>query len=279
MQLSSSSLSSSSALGDSQPAKSSKSRCFLLLPCAGVGARAGAQDAAGQALPKQYQVLAGKAVVQHTLDALAPLSHSADLGTAVQMLLVLAPDDVLFAQHCQLPVGAQLAYCGGATRAATVANGLDFLQTQMGAKAGDWVLVHDAARCLIEAALVQKLITACQAADTGGLLALPVADTIKQSNSDGSAGQRVARTVDRADKWLAQTPQMFRLGQLQAALQSAGADAGISDEASAMELAGHQPLLVPGATHNFKVTYPEDFALAEALLHLRQSAPKKTPAF
>ena len=133
----------------------------------------------------------------------------------------------------------------------------------LGAGEGDWVLVHDAARCLVTPAQISGLIEACQSDSVGGLLALKLADTLKSE----SAG-RVQSTVDRSDKWLAQTPQMFRIGQLLAALAAAG-DA-VTDESSAMELMGFKPKLVPGSAQNFKVTYPEDFALAEAVLLGRQ---------
>ena len=158
--------------------------------------------------------------------------------------------------------------CGGATRAETVLNGLHEL-SQHGAHERDWVLVHDAARCLLTPALVDRLIDACQGHAVGGLLAVPVPDTVKSAGPDG----QVLHTVPRDALWLAQTPQMFRLGPLRAALQ-AQADSGfahITDEASAMEAAGACPLLVPGSAHNLKVTYPEDFALAEAVLQGRQT--------
>jgi 2-C-methyl-D-erythritol 4-phosphate cytidylyltransferase len=151
-----------------------------------------------------------------------------------------------------------IANNGGVTRAETVFNGLNFLLEQ-GAEPGDWVLVHDAARCLVTPAQIDALIDACQADTVGGLLAHRLADTLK-AEQDG----RVAATVARGDKWLAQTPQMFRIGMLRQALQVAGAQ--VTDESSAMEAMGWQPLLVPGSARNFKVTYPEDFALAEALL-------------
>jgi 2-C-methyl-D-erythritol 4-phosphate cytidylyltransferase len=123
--------------------------------------------------------------------------------------------------------------------------------------------VHDAARCLITPTLVDALIDACMNDPVGGLLALPLPDTLKRA-----VGGRVAATVPREDKWLAQTPQLFRLGVLQNALaaQAATGFAGVTDEASAIEMAGLQPLLVPGSAHNFKVTYPADFALAQAVL-------------
>jgi 2-C-methyl-D-erythritol 4-phosphate cytidylyltransferase len=203
-------------------------------------------------------MLLGKPVVQHTLDAMAQIDGLA------QTVVVLAADDALFTRLCQLPERSQAAYCGGDTRAQSVAQGLVYLSEHCGAKADDWVLVHDAARCLLQPAWVQSLMHSCLSADAGGLLAVPVADTLKMADSQ----QRVAQTLERAGKWLAQTPQMFRIGQLQSALAAAGG--GVSDEASAMEAAGHAPLLLPGHTHNFKVTYPEDFALAAAVLSLRQ---------
>ena len=240
------------------PLSPSGASCFALLPCAGIGARAGALDAAGQALPKQYQMLLGKAVVQHTLDAMAQVAGLA------QIVVVLAAHDSLFSQLCQLPDRSRAAYCGGDTRAQSVAHGLAYLREHCGAQADDWVLVHDAARCLLRPVWVENLLQSCLAADSGGLLAVPVADTLKMADSQ----QRVAQTVDRTGKWLAQTPQLFRIGRLQSALAAAGG--GVSDEASAMEAAGHAPLLVAGHTHNFKVTYPEDFALAAAVLRLRE---------
>ncbi len=226
-------------------------RCHALLPCAGTGTRAGT----GQ--PKQYQPIAGRAMVLHTLAALGAVAR------LDRCLVVVAPGDAFWAAP---PAGVTLARCGGATRAESVFNGLAALQAQ-GAGAGDWVLVHDAARCLVLPAQVDALIDACWNDPVGGLLALPLPDTLKAEAGDG----RVSATVARAGKWLAQTPQMFRLGTLHAALAARAADgfAGVTDEASAMELAGHRPLLVRGSAHNFKVTYPEDFALAEALVRSR----------
>jgi 2-C-methyl-D-erythritol 4-phosphate cytidylyltransferase len=184
-------------------------------------------------------------------------------------LVVLSPDDDQFEACAPGFTGdrAWVARCGGASRAATVAQGLVALQAR-GAGAGDWVLVHDAARCLVTPQLVDALIDACLGDPVGGLLALPLPDTLKQE-VDG----RSHATVPRADKWLAQTPQMFRLGALLDALAAKLADgfAGITDEASAMELAGQAPLLVAGSAHNFKVTYPQDFALAQAILQTRKT--------
>jgi 2-C-methyl-D-erythritol 4-phosphate cytidylyltransferase len=185
----------------------------------------------------------------HTLAAFAGVTR------LHRVALVLAAGDTVL-HH--LSAQYLIANNGGATRAETVFNGLNFLLEQ-GAEPGDWVLVHDAARCLITPAQIDALIDACLSDPVGGLLAHRLADTLK-AEQDG----RVAGTVARADKWLAQTPQMFRIGPLSQALQAAGEQ--VTDESSAMEAMGWQPRLVPGSARNFKVTYPEDFALAEALL-------------
>ena len=227
-------------------------RFFAVIPCAGFGSRA------GTATPKQYQAIAGSPMVVHTLKAFAGVSRIA------QGVLVLAPDDVHMAGV--LAASAQPLFAtsrtGGATRAESVLAGLRELVT-LGAHDTDWVLVHDAARCLVTPEQINALIDACQDDAVGGLLAHKLADTLK-----AEANGRVAHTLDRADKWLAQTPQMFRIGVLTKALVQAGA--AVTDEASAIEAMGLSPLLVPGNAQNFKVTYPEDFALAAAILNSRQ---------
>lgn len=225
-------------------------RCHALLPCAGTGSRA------GTAGPKQYERVAGVPMVLHTLAAFDAVPRIA------LTLLVVAPDDRFLSVD---QPDLKLARCGGATRAHSVFNGLHALVEQ-GADADDWVLVHDAARCLITPAQIDALIDACFDDGVGGLLALKLPDTLKTEREGRSAS-----TVDRSDKWLAQTPQMFRLGALRDALaaQADSGFAGVTDEASAMEMAGHRPLLVPGSAQNFKVTYPEDFALAESILRNR----------
>ena len=223
-------------------------RCFALLPCAGSGSRAGA----GQA--KQYRPVAGMPMARHALAAFAAAPRIA------RVLVVVAPGD---AAPTLAGAAATVADCGGATRAESVFNGLNLLLAR-GARADDWVLVHDAARCLITPALIDALIDACLPDPVGGLLALPLADTLKQAGGDG----RALATVPRAGKWLAQTPQMFRAGLLRDALAAHAASgfAGITDEASAIEAAGHRPLLVRGSARNFKVTYPEDLRMADMLL-------------
>lgn len=223
-------------------------RCFALLPCAGVGSRSGADQ------PKQYVAIAGRAMVAHTLAALAQVSRLAST------LVVLAPDDRRFETEVPGFVGERgwVARCGGAQRAQTVANGLAAL-VDRGAAADDWVLVHDAARCLVQPAWIDRLIDACLTDEVGGLLALPLADTLKQEQ-----GGRVVATLPRHDKWAAQTPQMFRVGLLRRALAEAGA--AVTDEASAVEFLGLRPRLVPGDSWNLKITWPSDFALAERML-------------
>jgi 2-C-methyl-D-erythritol 4-phosphate cytidylyltransferase len=226
-------------------------RLFALVPCAGVGARSGADR------PKQYVSVGGAPLVAHTLKALAQV----DRLTAT--LVVLSPADDMFSTlmpDFEGPTG-WLAHCGGETRAQSVAAGLDAL-LKYGALHDDWALVHDAARCLLQPAWVDRLIDACQADEVGGLLALPLADTLKAEHEG-----RVVSTVSRSGKWAAQTPQMFRIGLLRHAL--ATATEAVTDEASAVEALGLRPLLVPGSVENFKVTYPEDFVLAGRLLSTR----------
>ena len=226
-------------------------RFHVVIPCAGTGSRAGVD------IPKQYALLAGLPMVIHTLKAFAEVTG---LG---QALLVVSPQDQmmadLLAKHTQ--PAFSLVLRGGATRAQSVLGGLRQLEA-LGVDHQDWVLVHDAARCLITPRLIQALLDACFADEVGGLLALPLPDTLKSSLQG-----RVAQTLNRSDKWLAQTPQMFRLGALAQAL-AAGHEM-LTDEASAMEALGMSPVLVEGASFNFKVTYPPDFVLAEDLLRSR----------
>ncbi len=231
---------------------SPSTRFWAVIPCAGSGSRAGQEG------PKQYQTVAGRPMVLHTLAAFAGVQR-----LAATLVVVAAGDDFFAAADPAVMVAA----CGGATRAQSVFNGLQALRDR-GADTNDWVLVHDAARCLIESAQIDALIDACQHDAVGGLLALQLPDTLKRAHAG-----RVAQTLERADKWLAQTPQMFRLGALMDALRQAG-DA-VTDESSAIEHSGQCPLLVEGSAQNFKVTYPQDFALAQAILQARASAAQR----
>ncbi len=224
-------------------------RCYALVPAAGVGERSGA----GQ--PKQYVEIAGRPMLAHTLAALAAVPRLA------QTLVVLSPADDRF--EAALPgYRGWVARVGGASRAESVLGGLAELRRR-GAADDDWVLVHDAARCLLRPEWVDALIDACTHDAVGGLLAQPIADTLKAGDASG----RVTATVDRRDKWAAQTPQMFRLGLVERALTAMGAAA--TDEAGAVEALGLAPLLVRASMANFKVTWPEDFALAERWLSAR----------
>ena len=205
-------------------------------------------------------------MVWHTLRAFAHTPQIRDV------LVVVAPDDArmesLLVEYAADWSNASIRAerIGGVSRAASVLAGLRHLQLN-GADDNDWVLVHDAARCLIEPAFIRQLIDACQHDAVGGLLATPLPDTLKTADHD-----RAITTIERNDKWLAQTPQMFRLGALLQALAAEEKDGftGITDEASAMERQGLSPRLVQPNGHNFKVTYPQDFVLAEAVLAMRQ---------
>lgn len=238
---------------------SAHGRFWALVPCAGVGSRAIGADASAHPcpLPKQYHPVAGHPMVLHTLGAFAGVGRL--LGT----LVAVAPGDDFLDAHAH--AAFFVVECGGPTRADTVLGGLRALLTR-GAQPDDWVLVHDAARCLITSEQIDTLIDQCAGDSVGGLLAHKLADTLKTS-IDGPGGVRVASTVDRSNKWLAQTPQMFRIGPLMDAIEKVGTN--VTDEASAMEAMGLHPRLVSGGAQNFKVTYPDDFALAAAVLAQR----------
>jgi 2-C-methyl-D-erythritol 4-phosphate cytidylyltransferase len=215
-----------------------------LIPAAGAGTRM------GEATPKQYLPIAGKPMLQHVIDTfcVAPLIDRV-------VVVVSAEDDYI--EQLILPPRCQVLRCGGATRQQSVTNGLLALAGQL--DADDWVLVHDAARPGLTVALIEKLIAFVRDDAVGGLLAIPVVDTIKHSDGHG----RSQRTVARDLLWAAQTPQMFRYQLLLDALQRA---VNITDEASAIEALGLQPKLVEGSVRNFKVTLPEDVLLAELYL-------------
>lgn len=233
---------------------------WAVIPCAGTGTRA------ATVVPKQYQNIAGQALVLHTLAAFAAVAR------VTRTLVVVAPGDAFFAGPGAPRSEAWVSVaCGGATRAQSVANGLAALLAQ-GASEHDWVLVHDAARCLVTPELINRLIDACEHDAVGGLLAQPVPDTLKLG-AKLADGERVVATRDRARHWLAQTPQMFRIGTLRAALHAAGEQ--VTDESCAIEAMGLSPKLVSGSAMNFKVTYPEDLALAQAVLLGRGRKPGK----
>lgn len=229
-------------------------RHFALIPAAGVGARLGG------AIPKQYMPLAGKPMLQYALDTFA-----GNTAIAHTFIVVSAADgyiDDFLATQPQRAGKVTVVRHGGETRQESVRNGLLAIRAQVGDD--DWILVHDAARPGLNDALLDKLIAALHDDDVGGLLALPIVDTLKRSNAS-----RVAETVPRNDLWAAQTPQMFRYALLQRALDTAqqqGRVGDITDDASAVEMLGLQPKLVEGSLRNFKVTLAHDVALAELFL-------------
>jgi 2-C-methyl-D-erythritol 4-phosphate cytidylyltransferase len=216
-----------------------------LVPAAGLGARM------GDLMPKQYLPLAGQPMIAHALNTLCA---SPEITT---VFVVLAPDDTLFHSYDWSRFGDKLQplYCGGEMRTDTVLNGL--LASEI--EADDWVLVHDAARPCLTPAQLTKLIAELRDDAVGGLLAVPMADTLKRADDH----DRILRTESRERLWQAQTPQMFRAGLLTRALRQRGS---FTDDASAVEALGLQPKLVLSEPTNFKVTYPQDMLLAELLL-------------
>ena len=224
-------------------------RFLALIPAAGSGSRM-----AGS-VPKQYLEIAGRPLLAHAIARLA------DHPLVEQVFVVLAPQDTYFAQRDWRAFAGKLMplYCGGATRAQSVFNGL--VAASDAIEASDWVLVHDAARPCLRRAELDRLLERLRDDSTGGLLAVPVTDTLKRAGG----GAEVLRTEPRDNLWLAQTPQMFRYRLLLEALRLAR-DADATDEARAVEGLGLKPRLVMGSMRNIKVTYAEDLALAELIL-------------
>jgi 2-C-methyl-D-erythritol 4-phosphate cytidylyltransferase len=231
-------------------------RHFALIPAAGVGLRMGAD------CPKQYLHVAGKPVLRHTVDAF--LSSPA----IEHVFIVVSPDDGWVDEA--IPSGREkvtVLRCGGKTRRDSVLNGLDAIADRVGPH--DWVLVHDAARPGLTPALIGKLIAVIDGDPVGGLLALPVADTVKRS------GPGRLDTLSREGLWLAQTPQAFRHELLVRALRG---NADVTDEAGAVEALGLVPKLVEGHARNNKVTMPADMELVEMFLAARtmENKPDRT---
>lgn len=238
-------------------------RCFALIPAAGIGSRVG--SAAGGAVPKQYRPVAGRPMIAWTLAAFAAVE-------AIESIVVVVAGQDRWIDDVQVDAGRVAIHrVGGASRDATVANGLAAMRDI--ASDDDWVLVHDAARCGITAGLIASLIAHVRSDPVGGLLALPLDDTIKRAAPESAELQpSVDETVDRRGLWRAQTPQMFRYGLLRDAIAAAHARGiAMTDESSAIEIAGHRALLVPGSARNFKVTTADDLAMMDRLLRVDAS--------
>lgn len=237
----------------------SRTRKVALIPAGGGGSRFGSE------LPKQYADLGGAPMIRRTIDRLAT---ALDLDA---IHVAIAADDASFEARVgsvDSVSGARVRVlrCGGPTRAATVANALAIIATEI--DADDWVLVHDAARPCVPVAALRRLVNELEGDSTGGLLAIPAADTLKRS--DVATPPRALRTEDRSSVWYAQTPQMFRCGLLRSALATNDALMA-TDEAQAIEAVAARgecgwPRLIAGSAQNIKVTYPDDLKLAAAIL-------------
>ena len=217
----------------------------LIIPAAGAGSRM------GDVLPKQYLRLAGKPMIAHTIKVFFNHPRIASIHLALN-----PADEFWRSLNLEPSSKLKLHYTGGESRAATVINTLNVIDVA----GNDWILVHDAARPGLTHHMLDKLLSELENDPVGGLLALPLADTLKQSDSFN----HVAKTIPRAQLWQAQTPQMFRYSLLKQALTAYIGQS--TDEAEAVEALGLQPKLVQGELRNLKVTYPQDLALLEALL-------------
>lgn len=233
-------------------------KIMALVPAAGIGARARRQTTAAilkPDLPKQYELVNGLPMLR--LSVMAMLADP----RIDHVRVIVSPSDTWVNDVLAGLARTSWRAVGGATRAETVRNGLKDLQPDSGL----WVAVHDAARPGLPAEALTRLIDTCLEQDQGGLLAIPVPDTVKKA--EGTHPRQVKHTVPRADLWLAQTPQMYKATELLHALEQAEQEGWeVTDESSAMELAGFSSLLVQGAPQNFKVTWPGDFQVLEKWL-------------
>ena len=239
-----------------QSSENNDPKFWAIVPAAGAGTRMGAN------MPKQYLMLGDRTVLQHTLDTLLSCQRLSGV------ILVLSQADEYWTDIAQRYTQQALETVGGgAERCHSVLNGLDHLATH--ATEHDWVLVHDAARPCVRAEDIERLMSTLESGTEGGLLGVPVADTMKCVDE----ALYISATVDRDGLWHAYTPQMFRAGALRMALQQA-IDNGhtVTDEAHAMELAGYRPRMVQGSRDNIKITLPSDLPLAAFYLQSRQSS-------
>jgi 2-C-methyl-D-erythritol 4-phosphate cytidylyltransferase len=228
-------------------------KVFALVPAAGHGTRI------GDPVPKQYLPIAGQPMMYHSIHALAAVNR------IERVFVILSPVDRHWASHDWSRVASKVEtiHGGGAHRPETVLNALHALEGRVAKD--DWILVHDAARPCIETELVEQFLDEMGDDPIGGLLGMPLADTLKRAEE----GQRVVDTVPRLHLWRAQTPQMFRYDMLRRGLQR---KPDATDEAQAIEALGHAPRLVQGENSNLKVTFAEDLQIAEMIL-LRRAQP------
>lgn len=226
-----------------------KRKNIALIPAAGIGARFGADK------PKQYVEIGGKTVLEHTV-CIFQNHPSIDMT-----VVIVSPEDVLADGFQTAFAGVEVWKIGGRTRAETVRNGVEKLLETGLASADDNILVHDAARCCLPSEALTRLIEQAGNAAEGGILAIPVADTLKRAE-----GGQISATVDRSGLWQAQTPQLFQAGLLHRALAAANLE-GITDEASAVEKLGVRPLLIQGDVRNLKLTQPQDAYIVRLLLN------------
>ncbi|WP_304667888.1 2-C-methyl-D-erythritol 4-phosphate cytidylyltransferase [Neisseria polysaccharea] len=225
-----------------------KRKNIALIPAAGIGARFGADK------PKQYVEIGGKTVLEYTV-CIFQNHPSIDMT-----VVVVSPEDVLADGFQTAFAGVEVWKIGGRSRAETVRNGVaKLLETGLAAET-DNILVHDAARCCLPSEALTRLIEQAGNAAEGGILAIPVADTLKRAD-----GGNISATVDRSGLWQAQTPQLFRAGLLCRALAAENLE-GITDEASAVEKLGVRPLLIQGDVRNLKLTQPQDAYIVRLLL-------------
>lgn len=228
-------------------------RIWALIPAAGSGIRFGGD------VPKQYLNLAGKTVIEHSIERIASVPD------IVGIVVVLAPGDTLFQSLCSASLDeARITHAiGGIDRASSVLNGLQSLSGS--ALEEDWVLVHDSVRPCVRMNDINSLIRSVSDDSVGGLLGYPVTDTLKYVEQ----GDRVSSTIDRSGLWAALTPQLFRYGRLRYAMES-GDKEGFTDESSALEMLGYQPMVVMGGSDNLKITHKGDLALANEILRAQE---------
>lgn len=225
---------------------------WVVVPAAGIGSRIGGDR------PKQYLPLHGRAVIEHSLERLLSLAPQG-------LVVALHPDDQFWYNLAVRHHPRIRVVQGGSERAHSVRNALAALATE--AADHDWVLVHDVARPCVRVADIERLLATVATSAVGGILATPVSDTLKEVS-----GEEIQATRDRSSLWAALTPQMFRFALLRDALDNALAEGVVpTDEAMAVERAGHKPMVVAGSRDNIKITLREDIAIAEAILRWQEA--------